>query len=291
MYVITGANGQTGSAALRYLLKNGCEVKAVVRKPEQAARWIAAGAEVVIADLLDTGALTKAFGGARGAYLMNPPAYAEPDIFAHAARVHTSLIAATEAAGFDHVVALSSVGAQHAEGTGNIKTTHDLESRLARSTLRVTVLRAANFMENWAWSLQRLRSDCILPSMLKPVSRKVPMVSVADIGKIAADQLLLGAGAPPLIELHGPDDYSPDDAAAVLSEFIGRTAKAVAVPEEEWNRIFEHGGFSPSAAAAFCEMYHGFNSGHVAFEGSGVTLRGETSLSTALAQFAPRTAS
>ena len=282
MYAITGANGQTGSAAVRHLLRKGASVKAIVRKPDQVARWTEAGAEVAVVDLLDTDALANAFRGAHGVYLMNPPAYGEPDIFAYSARVHESLIAATETAEVSHAVALSSVGAQHADGTGNIKTTHDLERRLARSKVPATIVRAANFMENWSWSAQHVISDGILPSMFSPVSRRLPMVSVADIGSVAGELLLAGNDAPSLIELHGPKDYSPNDAAAALSELIGRPVEAVSVPDDKRGAIFAEAGFSPNAVEAFCELYRGFNSGHTAFENRGVTTRGETTLLDAL---------
>lgn len=288
MYVITGANGQTGSAAVRHLLKKGAPVKAIVRKPEQVARWTEAGAEVAVVDLLDTDALAEVFRGANGVYLMNPPAYGELDIFAYSARVHASLIAAAENAAISHVVALSSVGAQHTDGTGNIKTTHDLERRLARSKVPATIVRAANFMENWSWSLKRVASEGILTSMFSPVSRRLPMVSVADIGRVAGEQLLASTEAPPLIELHGPTDYSPNDAAAGLSEFVGRPVQAVVVPTNQWDAIFSETGFSPNAVEAFCEMYRGFNNGHVAFEGRGVTVHGETTLLEAIRNLVAR---
>ncbi len=282
MYVIIGANGQTGSATVRHLLNEGAPVKAIVRKPDQVARWTKAGAEVAVADLLDTDALAEVFRGAYGVYVMNPPAYGEPEIFSYASRVHASLITAAETANIPHVVALSSVGAQHIDGTGNIKTTHDLERRLARSKVPATIVRAANFMENWSWSLQRVTSEGILTSMFSPVSRRLPMVSVADIGRVAGEQLLAGNDAPSMIELHGPKDYSPTDAAAALSELIGRPVEAVPVPDDKWSAIFAESGFSPNAVEAFCELYRGFNSGHTAFESRGVTIRGETTLLNAL---------
>jgi uncharacterized protein YbjT (DUF2867 family) len=288
MYVIIGANGQTGSATVRHLLNEGAPVKAIVRKPDQVARWTKAGAEVAVADLLDTDALAEVFRGAYGVYVMNPPAYGEPDIFAYASRVHASLITAAETANIPHVVALSSVGAQHIDGTGNIKTTHDLERRLTRSKVPATIVRAANFMENRSWSLQRVTSEGILTSMFSPVSRRLPMVSVVDIGRVAGEQLLASTEAPPLIELHGPTDYSPNDAAAGLSEFVGRPVQAVVVPNNQWDAIFAEAGFSPNAVEAFCEMYCGFNNGHVAFEGRGITVHGETTLLEAIRNLVAR---
>jgi|JI10StandDraft_1071094.scaffolds.fasta_scaffold11419_2 uncharacterized protein YbjT (DUF2867 family) len=75
MFVITGASGQTGTATMLRLLELGQPVRAVVRREEQAASWRARGADAVIADIADATAMTAAFAGAAGAYIMNPPAY------------------------------------------------------------------------------------------------------------------------------------------------------------------------------------------------------------------------
>ena len=64
MYVVTGANGQTGSNVLKTLLKHNVPSRALVRRPEQAAAWRKAGAEAVMVDLADASALADAFAGA-----------------------------------------------------------------------------------------------------------------------------------------------------------------------------------------------------------------------------------
>lgn len=288
MFVITGASGQTGTAAMLRLLERGQTVRAVVRREEQAAAWRTRGAEAVVADLADAAAMTAAFAGAAGVYVMNPPAYKAPDILAHARAVHRSMVDAAEQAEVRHIVGLSSVGAQHAEGTGNILTTHDLEMQVSRSSIPSTLLRAANFIENWAWAIDGTRTSGELPSMLLPTSRRIPMVAAADIGRVAADLLIEGPGATDLVELHGPDDYSPDDAAVVFSELFCRPVSALPIPETEWPKVFRGSGFSETTVNAFCEMYSGFNSGLIAFEGTGVTNRGAIGLSDALTALVQR---
>ena len=57
MFVVTGANGQTGSAAMRRLLAGGHRVRAIVRRAEQCAAWREAGADAVVADLGDSHAM------------------------------------------------------------------------------------------------------------------------------------------------------------------------------------------------------------------------------------------
>lgn len=272
MYVITGANGQTGSVVARTLLDEGQAVRVILRQAVHAPAWRARGADVRIADVADPDRLCAAFAGARAAYLMNPPAYQADDLLARASTVHRALIAAAEQAGIGHVVALSSVGAQRAQGTGNILTTHDFESRLAHSRLAVGVLRAANFIENWAGALHSAISAGTLPSMFQPLERRLPMVSAIDIGRTAA--AMLQQAHTGIIELHGPAAYSPDDAAADLERIVDRPVRAVAVPRAQWADHFRAAGHSPSATAAFCEMFEAFNDGRVAFEGTHPTRHG-----------------
>lgn len=283
MFVVTGANGQTGSVVAQTLLEHGHEVRVVVRRHDQARKWFARGASAVVADLGDAAAMRGAFEGVAGAYLMNPPSYTSEDIFAAARNVHSILIREAERANVPHIVALSSVGAQHASGTGNILTTHDLERQLASSPLRSTVLRAANFMDNWLWSTGTVQMTGELPSMLLPLDRALPMVAASDVGRSAADLLIEGASAPGLLEVQGPCEYSPADAAAALFKLLGRQVCAVAVREEQWPDVFHEAGFSRAATEAFCEMYRGFNSGLVSFSGEGVSLCGRRDLTDVLA--------
>ncbi len=69
-----GATGQTGSAVAQALLAQALPVRVIVRKPQSAAEWQARGADAALADAHDPEALTRAFTGCEGVYLMNPPA-------------------------------------------------------------------------------------------------------------------------------------------------------------------------------------------------------------------------
>lgn len=283
MIAVTGAFGQTGSALCEALLAANQNLRLLVRRDDaQATAWRARGAEVVVVDLTNTALLAEALSGAEGAYLMNPPAYMNTDLFAYAHSVHKSLIVAANEAKVPHVVALSSVGAHQPKGTGNILTTWDYEQQLRQLSSTITILRAANFMENWAWSMAPVLEKGILPSMFLPIKKAIPMVSVADIGEVAARNLM----QPPLrnqtIELHGPQDYSPDHAAMALSELLGKDIASVEAPETTWAEVFQGKGFPPVTVQAFCDMFHGFNDDTIVFEGGHTTVRGTTTLKTAI---------
>lgn len=283
MFVVVGATGKTGSAAMRALLAAGVHARAVVRRPEQAVFWQERGAEAELAEITDPVALTRAFAGADAVYLINPPDYSCPDLFAQAQKVHAALLLAAQRAGVGRIVALSSVGAQHARGTGNILTTHNLEQQLAAYAGPVTLLRAANFMENWGWVMAPVLSQGVLPSMFSPLDRRLPMQSAADVGAAAAALMQEGGPARRVVELRGPQDYSPEDTATALQQLLGQPVRAVAVPEAQWADIFRAQGFPECTVQGFCQMYQAFNNGLNAFEGTHEVRRGSTSMKQALA--------
>ena len=282
MFVVVGATGNTGGAAIDALLRAGHPVRGVVRRAEQAEALRARGAEAAVAAVEDVDALAIAFEGAEAVYLMNPPAYSEPDLFARAVQVHASLITAAERAKVERIVALSSVGGQHAAGTGNILTTNDLETRLASCSRPTTILRAANFMDNWECGLKPAREKGVMPSMFLPLERKLPMQSARDVGAAAAALMTEAGPDRRIVELHGPEDVSPADAAMALTAILGRPVTAVAVPEAEWASRFRAQSLPERSVAGFCEMFQGFNSGLIVFEGKHETRRGPTTLLEAL---------
>jgi uncharacterized protein YbjT (DUF2867 family) len=114
---------------------------------------------------------------------------------------------------------------------------------------------------------------------------------VADIGECAAEALLTDAPGPRLIELEGPRAFSPDDAAAAFASALGRPVRAQCLPEAEWPAALEASGFSPRTITAWTELFRGFNSGHVAFEGpEAVRLRGRVTLREAVEAYVRATA-
>src|ERR1700683_5731693 len=72
-YVVLGASGNTGSIVADFLLSKGEKVRVVGRDAGRLQRFVDKGAEAFIAELSDAAALTKAFSGARAAYLLLPP--------------------------------------------------------------------------------------------------------------------------------------------------------------------------------------------------------------------------
>ncbi len=289
MYAVVGASGNTGGATARALLASGATVRAVVRDAARADALKAKGAEVAVADLGDAASLARAFEGARAAYVLNPPAYADRDLFARARTLVGNIAEAVRRSGLPRLVVLSSMGAHLEAGSGNIGTNRLFERELGGLACETVFLRPAYFMENWAWVAPVAAQAGVLPSFLLPTDRPIPMVAAADIGSLAA-RALRDASLSGVIQLEGPRPCSADDAARAFAAALGRPVAAVPVPEEEWGPNLEKSGFTPRTIAAWVEMFRGFNSGAIGFEARGTPpLRGTVSLDEAVRAIVART--
>jgi uncharacterized protein YbjT (DUF2867 family) len=280
MFVITGATGNTGSVAAKTLLAAGKQVRVVVRDAKKAEGLKALGAEVVVADITDQAALERAVTGAEGVYLLSPPDVTASNFIADRKALTEKQVATLGRAKVPHVVLLSSIGAQHPDGTGPIRTVHNAEQQLRKSGIPSTFVRAALFVENWGAVVHPVKADGVLPSFIA-LDAATPMVSTLDIGKTAAQALLDGPRGVRVLELSGPTDPTPHEIAATFAKIVGRPVKAVAAPLTAVVPTFTSFGISLNVAELYQEMYEGLASGRVAAE-SGEQVRGTTSLEETL---------
>lgn len=280
-YVVAGVSGHTGAVVADTLLDQGKKVRVLVRDRAKGDRFGKRGAEVVVADLADAGALARAFDGASGAFVLLPPNMQAQDFRAYQRTVIDAIAAAAEVSRLPHLVLLSSIGAQHAEKVGPIAGIHEAEQRFRRlPATKSTFVRASSFAENFATSLGMLEQG-VLPSFL-PASYAYDLVATADIAKVAATALVEGAKETTVIELGGPA-YSANDAAAALTELVGKPIRVQEAPIDAVAPMMESFGASASLAALYQELMAGIGTGHVAWEGGHRRVQGTTPLKTVLA--------
>ncbi|CAN7269815.1 NmrA family NAD(P)-binding protein [Bosea sp. LjRoot90] len=283
MFAIMGATGQTGGAALAAALAAGHMVRAIVREPNRAAALADKGAVLAKADLDDVEALTAAFTGAEAVYVLNPVPQAAEDVFAVAAKNGAAIAQAIHRAGVPHVVALSSSGAHLTGGTGIVRALHDFEQALRGAAPSLTFIRATEFMENWGSVLNVAAEHGILPSMRQPLDAAGETVSASDVGRQAAAELARPHAGERIVNLKGPVEYAPEDAAQALGELLGKPVAAIAAPREDWEPGLVAAGLSESHARELAELYDAMNAGRIAFEEVGETRRGSVTLKEALA--------
>src|SRR5579864_7884358 len=145
MYVVLGSSGNTGSIIADFLLSKGQKVRVVGRDPGRLQSFVRKGAEAYLADLSNAATLTKAFSGARAAYLLLPPLNSREE---HEQQSE-AIAAAVKNSGLRYAVHLSSYGAHIPKGTGPVTGLHSSEQKLnGISDLNVLHLRPGYFMEN-----------------------------------------------------------------------------------------------------------------------------------------------
>jgi uncharacterized protein YbjT (DUF2867 family) len=281
MYVVVGATGNTGSAVANTLLSRKQPVRIVVRSADKGAAWKAKGAEIAVASLDDISALTKVFEGAKGVYLLVPPNYgATAWLSAQRARMDRAA-EAVKKSGISHVVFLSSIGGHIAEGTGPIRAARYGELVLGGAVKNLTILRPCYFMDNWAPVLGAAKGQGVLPTFMAPQAM-VPMISTRDIGRVGAEQLMANGMGKQIVELAGPEEYSPDQVAAALGQIFGKSMTAQLAPLSAVVPTFKSFGFSDEAAKLFEEMYTSFSTGAIGYEHPAALVRGNVTLAEAL---------
>jgi uncharacterized protein YbjT (DUF2867 family) len=280
MFVMLGASGNTGKVVAETLLTQKKKVRVVLRDAAKGRAWKDAGADVSIADVEDGAALERAFRGAEGAYVLLPPNFSSSQVRVDSNRRASAIAAAVEAAGVPHVVMLSSVGAQQADGTGPVLGLRDAEATFTRAHAAVTFVRAAYFMENWGRALYAVPQG-VLPTFLL-ADKAIPMVATRDIGTAAARLLAEGGRGKQVIELAGPREYSPRDVAAALARIVGKPIAVQEAPEEAMAPALMGAGMNAEWARLFRELTHGLNAGIVVWEGGHPLWRGETDMQTVL---------
>lgn len=280
MYAVLGANGRAGGEVARALIDRGETVRVVLRHREQGKIWAARGAEIAVASIEDADATAAALTGVSAAFLLNPPPVSG-DPFARTADLGTALAAAAQRARLPRAIVLSSIGAQHAAGTGVIATLNRFEALLEGAAQATAFLRAGYFVETWSEVAATVVSDGLLPTFLDP-DQPIPMVSTIDVGRTAADVLSETWTGKRVIELGGPEDWSARDVASAFARILGRPVATVPVPPEERAALLAAEGVPDEVAAALLGMYAGIAGGLFVRENRGEVRRGIVSLATAI---------
>jgi uncharacterized protein YbjT (DUF2867 family) len=273
MILITGATGKTGSTAVARLWAQKQPMRALVRSEDKGRSLREKGAEIVIGSLEVATDVRAALAGVKSVYFLVPPDPATTDMIGRGKRIADVFTAALKDSAVEHVVLLSSIGAQHEVGTGPIQMLHYAEQRIAATGRRLTALRAAYFMENVAGMIGLMQAQGILPCSFDP-RRKIPMIASADVGAAAADALLAPPAANDIVDVEGPAPLSYEDVAAAFGEALGKPVKAVPMPREAVIPALIQAGFSENVASVYGEMAEAVDKGLLTYEGGTRRVRG-----------------
>ena len=202
--VISGSSGTVGRSVVGVLRSEGFRVRALTRaggvRPDE-----------VSFSFTDPITWPAAFAGAETLFLMRPPQ------IGNVRRDLLPAVAAAARSGVGRVVFLSVLEAEH-----NPLLPHRVvEKWLDRSGLRITHLRAGNFMQN----LMTVHGADIRDRGVLTVpagNARMSYVDARDVGAVAARCLVEDRFSGSAYDLTGPSAITHAEVAAILSAVLGR---------------------------------------------------------------------
>lgn len=213
LITVFGATGQQGGAVIDALLDRKATVRALVRDPQsnKAKALADRGVELAATQTDDPASLHAALTGVEAFYFMTPEANTLEEVEAEI-RIGIELVDAAAAARVPHVVFSSVFGADQESGVPHHDSKRTIEKHLRASGLRASMIRSTPFMEVLA---PKLEHEEIVMRLPLPETAVLKMISVGDVGRVAAALLLGMAEAPGgAVELVGDALTGPEIAAA-----------------------------------------------------------------------------
>jgi len=265
MYTVLGATGNIGSVITKNLLEKGEKVRVFGRHGGKLETFVHRGAEAFVGDVTDSAAVTKAFEGARAAFLMIPPDMTSPDYRADQERASDAISTAVRNSGIQYAVNLSSIGGQAPSGTGPIAGLHNAETKLnVIEKLNVLHLRPAYFFENHLTGISLIQMMGMFGGAVRS-DLKIPMIATRDIGAFAAERLLkLDFNGRQTQELLGERDLTMNDVAGVIGKaLVKNDLLYMQFPYDQVEQVLMQMGSPAKTAASMIEMFEGFNNGTV----------------------------
>ena len=281
MYAITGITGQVGGAVARNLLRVKCPVRAVLRDAGKAAPWAARGCDIALAAIDDAAALTAAFRGAEGVFLLLPSSFDPAPGFPEVRRIVTAVRSALEAARPAKLVCLSTIGAQAAQP--NLLNQLGIMEQMLGELAHAGRLPAGGLVHGERGlgrdAGARDRRHPELPATPGQAGARWWRRRISAVWRRRCCRRAWSGRR--IVELEGPRRVTPNDIARGFSEILGRPVRMEAVPRETWGALFTAQGMKDPIPRI--QMLDGFNEGWIEFEGGEAgSIKGETELETVL---------
>jgi uncharacterized protein YbjT (DUF2867 family) len=221
MILVAGGTGMTGGEVVRLLQERGEPFTAMVRSVAKAEALQGAGIDTVVADLADRASLGPAMKGVESLFLLSASVADQADLQLNA-------IEAAEMAGVGFIVKVSALGADPESPLSLGRAHAEVEEGLAASGVPHAILRPGSFMQNFLLTAEMIRDqDQFYGSS---GDGKIAMIDARDIAAVAVALLTAEERTGGVYTLTGPEALSNAEAAAVLSDVVGREIRYVDIP-------------------------------------------------------------
>lgn len=262
MIVVTTPTGNIGHHVVARLLERGAPIRVILRDPTKLAPEIRSKVEFVQGSHGDADVLDRALDGASALFWLAPgeafktPAAAYLDFTRPAAQ-------AVARHGVARVVSITALGrGTDWEGNAGLVTTSlEMDNMLIETGAAFRGIALPSFMDNALRSVATIREQGVMFGAYL-ADKKAPKTAARDMGataaRLLADSTWTGTGEVPLL---GPEDLSPNEMAAIVSEVLGREVRYQHVPYEAFKQSMMGYGMSESFAQATIDMFRAKDEG------------------------------
>ena len=242
---VIGATGTTGGATVRALRAADVDVIAGVRSIAKSGHLDRLGAVVKQVAIEDVASMTIAMRGADRLFLVTPVTQAT-------AALTAMIVEAATAAGIRHIAKLSGLDVD-AEPSFTFGRWHrDAEKLIEASGIDWTFLRPNNFMQNFFFSAESIKSQGTYYSPFG--SAAISHIDARDIGEVAVKVLSTDGHAGKIYRLTGPRAITEAEACKQLSLATGKPVTCIPVTIEQAREGMVSHGMAPVVADATAEL-------------------------------------
>jgi uncharacterized protein YbjT (DUF2867 family) len=263
MIVITAPTGNIGHQVLANVLAGDQPVRVIARDPARLPDSVRSRVEVVAGSHGDASVVARAFAGADTVFWLLPPNRQATSLDAAFVDFTRPAAEAIRSQGVRRVVSISAIGraTAYAGKAGQVTASLAMDDLLASTGAALRVLAMPSFMDNLLRQVQAIKSQGAYFDVVD-ADRRAPAVATRDIAAVAARLLLdaswTGQSEVPVL---GPEDLSPNEMAAVMSDVLGFPVAYRQVPGEALRAQLTGRGMSEAVVDGMLEMMAAKDSG------------------------------
>jgi len=245
MILVTGATGKVGSELVQQLIAAGQAVRALVRDPQKASASLPTAVELSRGDLSDAESIEEALAGVEKMFLLAPVDPRMVEMEQHAT-------AAAKAAGVNHLVKLSAIGADPNSPRFFLGVHGTSEQTIRDAGVPFTFLRPNFFMQNLLTSAATIKQQ---GAIYQPAGdSSASFIDAADIAAVAAKVLTSDGHQNKTYTLTGPQSLTYTQVAEVFSRVLGKPVKYIDVPRDAAKQGMMQSGLPDWLAEGICQL-------------------------------------
>lgn len=231
MILLTGATGNCGREILQLFKSMNVPLRILVRNPEKIDHKDWYGLEIQKGDLQDRKTVLDACKGVDKAFLLMANIKEQ-------ASIEKIFIDTAKAAGVNHVVKLSAIGADSHSPVEMSRIHAEVEEYLMKSGMHYTNIRPSHFMQNILHSADSIIAEGKFYLPLR--STQTGMIDIRDVAEVVVEALSNNQHLNKTYTITGPTLLSFYDVAEQLTTVLDREIQYIDITIDEFKEQVRH---------------------------------------------------